>query len=54
MTSSLRFVRCFDEDRLLVFIGGRILLHDPEDYPVKFRKRPADKFFYPESFCLLA
>src|SRR6516165_12574502 len=27
-------IRCFEKNPRLGFIGGRILLHDPEDYPI--------------------
>ncbi|HYM82384.1 MAG TPA: glycosyltransferase family A protein [Candidatus Limnocylindria bacterium] len=30
--------RCFEEDPRLGFVGGRILLHDPTDYPVTLQR----------------
>jgi glycosyltransferase involved in cell wall biosynthesis len=36
-------VRCFEEDPSLGFIGGRILLYDPEDYRITI---------YPENYLI--
>jgi glycosyltransferase involved in cell wall biosynthesis len=43
-------VRCFAEDRRLGFIGGRILLHDPEDYPITIQEKADRQDFYPGDF----
>src|ERR1700745_59447 len=32
-------IRCFEEKPRLGFIGGRILLHDPQDYPITIQER---------------
>jgi GT2 family glycosyltransferase len=32
-------LRCFDEDERLGFVGGRVLLHDPTDYPITIQER---------------
>src|SRR3981081_3315791 len=39
-------IRCFEENPRLGFIGGRILLHDPEDYPITIQERA-----YREDLC---
>jgi GT2 family glycosyltransferase len=43
-------VRCFEEDRLLGFIGGRILLHDPEDYPLTIQEKVCRQVILPGEF----
>jgi glycosyltransferase involved in cell wall biosynthesis len=43
-------VRCFEEDRLLGFIGGRILLHDPEDYPITIQEKACRQVLSPGEF----
>jgi len=43
-------VRCFEEDLRLGFIGGRILLHDAEDYRVTIQERASRQDLGPGEF----
>jgi glycosyltransferase involved in cell wall biosynthesis len=43
-------VRCFEEDPRLGFIGGRILLHDPEDYRITIQEKAERQGFCPGDF----
>jgi glycosyltransferase involved in cell wall biosynthesis len=43
-------VRCFEEDRRLGFIGGRILLHDPDDYPITIQEKACRQVISPGEF----
>jgi glycosyltransferase involved in cell wall biosynthesis len=43
-------VRCFEQDSQLGFVGGRILLHDPEDYPITIQERASRKELWPGDF----
>lgn len=43
-------VRCFEENPRLGFIGGRILLHDPEDYRVTIQERACRQGVCPKDF----
>jgi len=43
-------VRCFEEDSRLGFIGGRILLHDPEDYRVTIQEKACRQDLSPGEF----
>jgi glycosyltransferase involved in cell wall biosynthesis len=43
-------VRCFEEDPRLGFIGGRILLHDPEDYRITIQEQAYRQNLYPGEF----
>jgi hypothetical protein len=43
-------VRCFEEDARLGFMGGRILLHDPKDYPVTIQEKACREDFRPGEF----
>jgi GT2 family glycosyltransferase len=42
--------RCFEENLRLGFIGGRILLHDPEDYPITIQERAGREDLCPGDF----
>ena len=43
-------VRCFEEDPRLGFIGGRILLHDPEDYRITIQEQAYRQNLCPGEF----
>jgi len=43
-------IRCFKENPRLGFIGGRILLHDPQDYPITIQERAYREDLYPGDF----
>jgi glycosyltransferase involved in cell wall biosynthesis len=43
-------VRCFEEDPRLGFIGGRILLHDPEDYRITIQEKASRHDLRPGDF----
>lgn len=43
-------VRCFEEDPRLGFVGGRILLHDPEDYPLTIQEKTCRQELLPGEF----
>jgi glycosyltransferase involved in cell wall biosynthesis len=43
---------CFQEEVSLAFLGGRILLHDPEDFPITIQTR-ADRLWF-EPFSVIA
>jgi glycosyltransferase involved in cell wall biosynthesis len=43
-------VRCFEEDPRLGFIGGRILLHDPEDYRITIQEKADRQDLHPGDF----
>src|SRR5260370_15001358 len=43
-------IRCFEENPRLGFIGGRILLHDPEDYPITIQEKAYREEICPEDF----
>jgi glycosyltransferase involved in cell wall biosynthesis len=43
-------IRCFEENPRLGFTGGRILLHDPEDYPITIQERAYREDLYPGDF----
>jgi glycosyltransferase involved in cell wall biosynthesis len=43
-------VRSFEEERLLGFIGGRILLHDPGDYPITIQEKASRQVILPGEF----
>lgn len=43
-------VRCFEEDPRLGFIGGRILLHDPEDYRITIQEQAHRQNLCPGEF----
>ena len=43
-------VGCFEEDSRLGFIGGRILLHDPEDYRVTIQEKACRQDLCPGEF----
>lgn len=43
-------VRCFEEDARFGFMGGRILLHDPEDYRVTIQEKTSRQEFCPGEF----
>jgi GT2 family glycosyltransferase len=43
-------VRCFTEDPRLGFIGGRVLLHDPEDYRITIQEKVDRQDFGPGDF----
>ncbi len=42
--------QCFDEDPNLGFIGGRILLHDPTDYPITIQESDSRQEILPGDF----
>jgi GT2 family glycosyltransferase len=41
---------CFDEDARLGYVGGRILLFDPTDYPLTIQESPARNEIAPGDF----
>ena len=43
-------MRCFYEDSRLGFIGGRILLHDPTDYPITIQESDTRQEILPGEF----
>lgn len=43
-------VRCFTEEPRLGFIGGRVLLHDPEDYRITIQEKANRQDFRPGDF----
>jgi glycosyltransferase involved in cell wall biosynthesis len=43
-------VRCFEENPRLGFIGGRILLHDPEDYRITIQEKASRQDLCPGDF----
>jgi GT2 family glycosyltransferase len=43
-------IRCFEENPRLGFTGGRILLHDPDDYPITIQERAYREDLYPGDF----
>jgi len=43
-------VRCFEEDPRLGFIGGRVLLYDPEDYRITIQEKASRKDLHPGDF----
>jgi glycosyltransferase involved in cell wall biosynthesis len=45
-----QFIKCFDEDGSLGFIGGRILLHDPTDYRISVQESERREDLPPKSF----
>jgi glycosyltransferase involved in cell wall biosynthesis len=42
--------RCFQEDPLLGFVGGRVLLHDPSDYRITIQERASRQDLAPGEF----
>jgi glycosyltransferase involved in cell wall biosynthesis len=42
--------QCFIEDPQLGFVGGRVLLYDPTDYPITIQEFPTRCYFPPRSF----
>jgi glycosyltransferase involved in cell wall biosynthesis len=42
--------RCFEESPQLGFVGGRILLHDPEDYRITIQEKTSRQQFLPGEF----
>jgi len=42
--------QCFEEDARLGFVGGRILLHDPTDYPITIQKSEEPQHILPGAF----
>ena len=43
-------VRCFEESPRLGFIGGRVLLYDPEDYPITIQEKACRQDLCPGDF----
>ena len=43
-------IRCFEKNPRLGFIGGRILLHDPEDYPITIQEKACREELCPGDF----
>src|ERR1700751_920633 len=43
-------VRCFEEDPLLGFIGGGVLLYDPADYPITIQEKSCRQDLCPGEF----
>lgn len=43
-------LRAFDEDASLGFVGGRVLLHDPADYPITIQTSEKHRRFVPGQF----
>lgn len=43
-------VQCFEEDSGLGFLGGRVLLYDPTDYPITIRETEKREYLKPHSF----
>lgn len=41
---------CFQEDARLGFIGGRILLYDPTDFPITIQDHPSRALIHPGQF----
>lgn len=41
---------CFEEESRLGFIGGRVLLHDPTDYPITIQERSTRLLISPKDF----
>jgi GT2 family glycosyltransferase len=46
----LEVKRCFEEDPRLGFVGGRVLLYDPEDYRITIQEKASRKDLHPGDF----
>jgi glycosyltransferase involved in cell wall biosynthesis len=45
-----QYLQCFEEDGRLGFVGGRVLLHDPADYPITIKESEQRQDIPPYSF----